>query len=257
MGVLNRGLERTLHLALPNMKHLRELIILALFVQNASLTPTMKFKELNVEKARWDINEISTTPMHTEDNQSGNMQCAIKCASTDDCGAFYYKTSICHLAKSGALRKPWLGSTASRSVYTEEAKWLTTTTCCYKIVIDHNRTDYGWNNGQPRVGGSREKELVLSKYTQNGREYYYHCPGDEFDTCTGGALALWRQSGGASWCLGSYDNLGKDFCHSFDPWNDVNADVNCLLNPDETMTWSPSGNTNPNENGEGWKVVCK
>ena len=50
---------------------------------------------------------------------------------------------------------------------------------------------------------------------------------------------------------------GEDFCYSFDPWNDANADANCLLKPDETMTWPPSGNTNPNDNGEGWKVVCK
>ena len=50
---------------------------------------------------------------------------------------------------------------------------------------------------------------------------------------------------------------GKDTCYSYDPWNDVNADVNCLPKPDETMTWSPSSGTNPNNNGEGWKVVCK
>ena len=55
------------------MAHLRETIILALFVHNASLTPSMKFKELLVENARWDEMEISTTPMHTEDNQRSVM----------------------------------------------------------------------------------------------------------------------------------------------------------------------------------------
>ena len=51
------------------MAHLRKTIILALFVHNASLTPSMKFKPLIVENAKWDDMEISATPMHTEDNQ--------------------------------------------------------------------------------------------------------------------------------------------------------------------------------------------
>ena len=55
------------------MAHLRETIILALFVHNAFLTPSMKFKELLVENARWDDMEISATPMHTEDNQRSVM----------------------------------------------------------------------------------------------------------------------------------------------------------------------------------------
>ena len=55
------------------MAHLSEIIILALLVHNASLTPSMKFKELLVENARWDDMEISTAPMHTEDNQRSVM----------------------------------------------------------------------------------------------------------------------------------------------------------------------------------------
>ena len=51
------------------MAHLREKIILALFVHNASLTPSMKFKELLVENARWDDMKLLTTPMQTGDNQ--------------------------------------------------------------------------------------------------------------------------------------------------------------------------------------------
>ena len=51
------------------MAHLWEIIILALLVHNTSLTPSMKFKPLIVENARWDDMEISATPMHTEDNQ--------------------------------------------------------------------------------------------------------------------------------------------------------------------------------------------
>ena len=75
----------------------------------------------------------SLSPNLSINPNSGNMQCAIKCASTDDCGAFYWETSICHLAESGTLRKPWLGSAGSRSVYTEEAKWLSNNKLTYSI----------------------------------------------------------------------------------------------------------------------------
>ena len=59
------------------------------------------------------------------------------------------------------------------------------------------------------MGQSREKELVLSKYTINGREYYYNCPGDELETCSGGDLALWvaPPPGWGLWMLGRYDAL--------------------------------------------------
>ena len=70
--VLKQGLEKTLHLAfstVSKMTHLREIIILALLVHNASLTPSMKFKPLIVENAKWDDMEISATLMHTENNQ--------------------------------------------------------------------------------------------------------------------------------------------------------------------------------------------
>ena len=59
--------------------------------------------------------------------------------------------------------------------------------------------------GSGYVGGSREKELVLSKYTQNGREYYYHCPGDDEARCAG-HLAMWVGELGY-WYIGNYDNL--------------------------------------------------
>ena len=82
---------------------------------------------------------------------SGNLQCAIKCASSNAqcnarqynpnnlkcCGAFYYEKSICHIARSAELRKPWLGSVASKSVYIEEAKWLSNNKLMYSIgVVD-------------------------------------------------------------------------------------------------------------------------
>ena len=73
--VSNRG-QRTHFICssqVSKMAHLRETIILALFVHNAFLTPSMKFKELLVENARWDDMEISTAPMHTEDNQRSVM----------------------------------------------------------------------------------------------------------------------------------------------------------------------------------------
>ena len=57
------------------------------------------------------------------------------------------------------------------------------------------------------MGRSREKELVLSKYTINGREYYYNCPGDELETCSGGDLAMWVRGIQQLWCLGRYDGL--------------------------------------------------
>ena len=70
--VPKQGPEKTLHLAfstVSKMAHLREIIILALLVHNASLTPSMKFKPLIVENARWDDMEISATPITSEENQ--------------------------------------------------------------------------------------------------------------------------------------------------------------------------------------------
>ena len=71
---------------------------------------------------------------------SGNMHCAIKCSATNDCGAFYYESSTCHLAKSALLRKPMQGSTAFRSVYAEEAKWLCNQTSLNILKYDQNIT---------------------------------------------------------------------------------------------------------------------
>ena len=51
------------------MADLREIIILALLVHSASLTPSMKFKPLIVVNGTWNNMKISATPMHTEDNQ--------------------------------------------------------------------------------------------------------------------------------------------------------------------------------------------
>ena len=87
----------------------------------------------------------------------------------------------------------------------EPAAITATTTCCDKITIEHNRTDWTNGYGNYNVGGSREKELVLSKYTQNGREYYYHCPGDD-EACSAGDVALWVDPNGY-WSIGPYKSL--------------------------------------------------
>ena len=155
------------------------------------------------------------------------MRCAIECSSLNDCGAFYYDSSGCHLAKSSGIVKTMQASSSFRTVYMEGAKWLgnqkfsfnygwnqhssttnittmtETTPCseCDRITIEHNHT--GWDNSP--LGRSREKELRMSILTMNGREYFYSCPGDE--SCTGDDLALWIIPNGVFWCIGKYSRM--------------------------------------------------
>ena len=78
------------------MALIKEILLLALFVYNASTTPSLsttgpttppstrkvakKFTRLNVEEESWDTMEISSKMSRAASHEIGRMHCAMKCS---------------------------------------------------------------------------------------------------------------------------------------------------------------------------------
>ena len=59
---------------------------------------------------------------HHTSSQRGNIPCAARCMTEDNCDAFYYESSVCHHSRSGGLRGAEQASSSSRAVFMDASK---------------------------------------------------------------------------------------------------------------------------------------